>query len=83
MSSPKPLFSAAPEGTVALIFNQLFSPLGFAVLYSTLVSVFTKTESPASLDRLAFSLTASRRKVRTCEPLYATKHLPLIIEAIP
>ena len=62
-SARKPLFSAAPEGTVALFLIQIFSTLGFAVLYSTLVSVFTKTESPASLDRLAFTLAASRRKV--------------------
>src|SRR6185295_15177228 len=31
------LFSAAPEGTVALFFIQVFATLGFAVLYSTLV----------------------------------------------
>jgi hypothetical protein len=31
------LFSAAPEGTAALFFIQIFATLGFAVLYSTLV----------------------------------------------
>src|SRR2546421_8966735 len=36
------LFSAAPEGTVALFFIQIFSTLGFAVLYSTLVLYATK-----------------------------------------
>jgi hypothetical protein len=33
---------------------------------------FTKTESSASLDRLAKSLAASRRKVRPSEPLDIT-----------
>ena len=43
MTSPrKPLFSAAPEGTAALFFIQIFSTLGFAVLYSTLVLYATK-----------------------------------------
>src|SRR4051794_37169081 len=41
-SSPKRLFSAAPEGTAALFFIQIFSTLGFAVLYSTLVLYATK-----------------------------------------
>jgi len=36
------LFSAAPEGTVALFFIQIFATLGFAVLYSTLVLYATK-----------------------------------------
>jgi POT family proton-dependent oligopeptide transporter len=36
------LFSAAPEGTAALFFIQIFSTLGFAVLYSTLVLYATK-----------------------------------------
>jgi proton-dependent oligopeptide transporter, POT family len=35
-------FSAAPEGTAALFFIQIFSTLGFAVLYSTLVLYATK-----------------------------------------
>ena len=38
----KRLFSAAPEGTAALFFIQIFSTLGFAVLYSTLVLYATK-----------------------------------------
>src|SRR4030081_2032745 len=42
MKSPKRLFSAAPEGTAALFFIQIFSTLGFAVLYSTLVLYATK-----------------------------------------
>src|SRR6516165_1321359 len=42
MNSPKRLFSAAPEGTAALFFIQIFSTLGFAVLYSTLVLYATK-----------------------------------------
>src|SRR4051795_652447 len=36
------LFFAAPEGTAALFFIQIFSTLGFAVLYSTLVLYSTK-----------------------------------------
>ena len=40
--SSKRLFSAAPEGTAALFFIQIFSTLGFAVLYSTLVLYATK-----------------------------------------
>ena len=35
-------FSNAPEGTAALFFIQIFSTLGFAVLYSTLVLYATK-----------------------------------------
>jgi POT family proton-dependent oligopeptide transporter len=35
-------FSAAPEGTAVLFFIQIFSTLGFAVLYSTLVLYATK-----------------------------------------
>src|SRR4051794_28468242 len=42
MQSTKRLFSAAPEGTAALFFIQIFSTLGFAVLYSTLVLYATK-----------------------------------------
>src|SRR6516164_7188882 len=35
-------FSKAPDGTAALFFIQIFSTLGFAVLYSTLVLYATK-----------------------------------------
>jgi hypothetical protein len=42
MKSLKRLFSAAPEGTAALFFIQIFSTLGFAVLYSTLVLYATR-----------------------------------------
>ena len=42
MKSFKRLFSAAPEGTAALFFIQIFATLGFAVLYSTLVLYATK-----------------------------------------
>src|ERR1700756_1573551 len=35
-------FAHAPEGTVVLFFIQIFSTLGFAVLYSTLVLYATK-----------------------------------------
>jgi POT family proton-dependent oligopeptide transporter len=42
MNSRKRLFSAAPEGAAALFFIQIFSTLGFAVLYSTLVLYATK-----------------------------------------
>src|SRR3954463_539414 len=35
-------FAAAPEGTALLFFIQIFSTLGFAVLYSTLVLYATK-----------------------------------------
>ena len=35
-------FAKAPEGTAALFFIQIFSTLGFAVLYSTLVLYATK-----------------------------------------
>src|SRR5438046_8585821 len=42
MTSRKRLFSAAPEGTAALFFIQIFSTLGFAVLYSTLVLYATR-----------------------------------------
>ena len=38
-------------------------------------SLFTKTEAPASLDRLA-QLAASRRKVHACEPLSASNNVP-------
>src|SRR5439155_3255756 len=40
--SLKRIFSAAPEGTAALFFIQIFATLGFAVLYSTLVLYATK-----------------------------------------
>src|SRR5437870_10265303 len=36
------LFSQVPEGTAALFFIQIFSTLGFSVLYSTLVLYATK-----------------------------------------
>src|SRR5664279_4440182 len=42
MQSLKRRFSAAPEGTAVLFFIQIFSTLGFAVLYSTLVLYATK-----------------------------------------
>ena len=42
MKSFKRLFSAAPEGAAVLFFIQIFSTLGFAVLYSTLVLYATK-----------------------------------------
>src|SRR5213592_4328363 len=42
MKSFKRLLSAAPEGTAALFFIQIFATLGFAVLYSTLVLYATK-----------------------------------------
>ena len=42
MKLRKRLFSAAPEGTAALFFIQIFATLGFAVLYSTLVLYATK-----------------------------------------
>src|SRR5256712_13480300 len=42
VKSLKRLFSAAPEGTAALFFIQIFATLGFAVLYSTLVLYATK-----------------------------------------
>jgi len=38
----KSRFAAAPEGTAVLFFIQIFSTLGFAVLYSTLVLYATK-----------------------------------------
>jgi POT family proton-dependent oligopeptide transporter len=42
MRSIKRRFAAAPEGTAVLFFIQIFSTLGFAVLYSTLVLYATK-----------------------------------------
>ena len=42
MKSMKDRFAAAPEGTAVLFFIQIFSTLGFAVLYSTLVLYATK-----------------------------------------
>src|ERR1041385_3179655 len=42
MTSTKRVFAAAPEGTAALFFIQIFATLGFAVLYSTLVLYATK-----------------------------------------
>src|SRR4051812_23258498 len=42
MSLFRSRFAAAPEGTAVLFFIQIFSTLGFAVLYSTLVLYATK-----------------------------------------
>src|SRR3954471_16874141 len=42
MNFLKRRFAAAPEGTAVLFFIQIFSTLGFAVLYSTLVLYATK-----------------------------------------
>src|SRR6476620_10450524 len=42
MNFIKRRFSAAPEGAATLFFIQIFSTLGFAVLYSTLVLYATK-----------------------------------------
>jgi POT family proton-dependent oligopeptide transporter len=42
MNSLKRRFAAAPEGAATLFFIQIFSTLGFAVLYSTLVLYATK-----------------------------------------
>src|SRR3954469_25036830 len=42
MQSIQSRFAAAPEGTAVLFFIQIFSTLGFAVLYSTLVLYATK-----------------------------------------
>ena len=42
MQSIKNRFAKAPEGTAVLFFIQIFSTLGFAVLYSTLVLYATK-----------------------------------------
>src|ERR1043165_1761960 len=42
MNFLKRRFAKAPEGTVALFFIQIFSTLGFAVLYLTLVLYATK-----------------------------------------
>jgi proton-dependent oligopeptide transporter, POT family len=42
MQSLERRFSAAPEGTAVLFFIQIFSTLGFAVLYSALVLYATK-----------------------------------------
>src|SRR4051812_17509216 len=42
MTSIKGRFANAPEGTAVLFFIQIFSTLGFAVLYSTLVLYATK-----------------------------------------
>ena len=42
MKTLKDRFSEAPEGTAVLFFIQIFSTLGFAVLYSTLVLYATK-----------------------------------------
>src|SRR5471032_2174371 len=42
MKSFKRRFAGAPEGAAALFFIQIFSTLGFAVLYSTLVLYATK-----------------------------------------
>jgi hypothetical protein len=60
----------------ALGFETRSRPSSLAPTLVTLPSMsrvprapFTKTESSASLDRLAKSLAASRRKVRACERL--------------
>ena len=42
MNFVKRRFTNAPEGTAALFFIQIFSTLGFAVFYSTLVLYATK-----------------------------------------
>jgi proton-dependent oligopeptide transporter, POT family len=42
MQSIRERFAKAPEGTAVLFFIQIFSTLGFAVLYSTLVLYATK-----------------------------------------
>src|SRR2546430_3095351 len=42
MNFLKRRFAHAPEGTAVLFFIQIFSTLGFAVLYSTLVLYATK-----------------------------------------
>ena len=47
------LFSAAPEGTAALFFIQIFATLGFAVLYSTLVLYATGYDRGRFLSILA------------------------------
>jgi hypothetical protein len=47
MKSLKDRFAAAPEGTAVLFSIQIFSTLGFAVLYSTLVRFSPKPKSPA------------------------------------
>ena len=54
MSSPKARPSSAPEGSVVLLFVQMFSTLGYAVLQSTLVLYATKHLH--FTDELAFSL---------------------------
>jgi len=63
----------------ALGFETRSQPSSLAPTLVTLPSMsrvprapFTKTESSASLDRLAKRLAASRRKVRPCEPLDIT-----------
>src|SRR6202521_3357773 len=42
MKSLRDRFAGAPEGAATLFFIQIFSTLGFAVLYSTLVLYATK-----------------------------------------
>ncbi len=42
MSTPKATLQHVPEGAGALFFIQIFSTLGFAVLYSTLVLYATR-----------------------------------------
>jgi proton-dependent oligopeptide transporter, POT family len=54
MSSPKAWLSRIPEGAAVLFFIQMFSTLGFAVLYSTLVLYTTKHLHFS--DKLATSL---------------------------
>src|SRR6266436_3788395 len=63
----------------ALGFETRSQPSSLAPTLVTLPSMsrvprapFTKTESSASLNRLAKSLAASRHKVRACEPLDIT-----------
>ncbi len=43
MPDSKRRLAHIPEGTAALFFIQIFSTLGFAVLYSTLVLYATRT----------------------------------------
>src|SRR5256885_13340743 len=66
MNFLKRRFAHAPEGTAVLFFIQIFSTLGFAVLYSTLVFYATKhlqlsvKAATTSTACLAPSTTASR-----------------------
>src|SRR6195952_2067872 len=56
MSSPPARPASAPEGAIVLLFIQMFSTLGYAVLTSTLVLYATKHLH--FTDELAFSLMA-------------------------